>query len=152
PGGAGGVAVVEIKVGLPGAPSVNAASIATAYETAGETDLVVSGVFTTLRIVDQPNHGQASLSGERATYTPADGYYGADAFTYVAQGPGGESNPATVAVTVIRPGAPVAAADLALSTPYETPVEGRLAATGVVSRLVLASQPAHGRAVLVGDR
>ncbi|RSB43065.1 autotransporter domain-containing protein [Brevundimonas sp. 357] len=152
PGGAGGVAVVEIKVGLPGAPSVNAASIATAYETAGETDLVVSGVFTSLRIVDQPNHGQAILNGERATYTPADGYYGADAFTVEATGPGGVSQVATVAVSVGLPGAPVAAPSLALATPYETPGEVTLAASGVVSGFTLLSQPSHGAAVLVGDR
>lgn len=41
------------------------------------------------------------------SYTPADGFYGSDSFSYTANGPGGASSPATVTVNVTPLAVPV---------------------------------------------
>ncbi|WP_338578707.1 Ig-like domain-containing protein (plasmid) [Brevundimonas olei] len=151
PGGASSTATVAVTVAVPGAPAVSAASLTTAYGVAGSTDLIVTGVFDQLEIVTQGANGSASISGQRLTYTPNSGHYGADVVTVRAVGPGGASAPASVTVTVGNPPAPVAAASLDLAVAYETAGSVKLQASGVVSGFVLASQPAHGTATLSGD-
>ncbi|MEA2247881.1 MAG: lysyl oxidase-like protein 1 [Solirubrobacteraceae bacterium] len=64
----------------------------------------------TFRVVEEPAHGTVALApggGLRAdaTYTPAAGFAGEDAFTYVATDARGlSSSPATVRVSVAAPG------------------------------------------------
>lgn len=59
-----------------------------------------TGVITGVATATPPAHGVAAISGLTIVYTPAAGYSGTDSFTYVANGPGGASAPATVSVTV----------------------------------------------------
>jgi PKD repeat protein len=54
----------------------------------------------TLRIVSQPSHGTAGLSGTVATYFPDPGYSGNDSLTYAAWDGSTDSNLGTVSITV----------------------------------------------------
>jgi len=58
----------------------------------------------TLRIVGQPAHGTAGLTGTTATYFPEPGFGGSDAFTFAAWDGQTDSNLATVSVTVMPHG------------------------------------------------
>jgi hypothetical protein len=53
-----------------------------------------------LRVVSQPVHGTAGLSGRTATYIPEAGFSGTDAFTFAAWDGSIDSNLGTVTVTV----------------------------------------------------
>ena len=151
PGGNSAPATIAISVGLPGAPSVQSATLNTGFEAAGTVDLTVSGVSDRIELVTQPSHGSAVIVGEQVRYTPAAGYYGADELTVRAVGPGGNSAPATVTVSVGLPAAPSASA-VTLSTAYETAGEAELRATGVYDGFALVAPPAHGRATVNGGR
>ena len=59
-----------------------------------------NGNALTFRIVTQPAHGTASLSGSTATYYPAPGFVGKDAFTFSAWDGSTDSNLGTVNVTI----------------------------------------------------
>ena len=85
-----------------------------AYSTAYGTPLVVaagSGVLandtgTGMTAVKQtdPTHGTVTLNSDGSlTYTPAVGYSGSDTFTYKAHNTGGNSNTATVTITIAVP-------------------------------------------------
>ena len=67
-----------------------------------------SNAAITYTVVDCPVHGTLSgivscpavLAGNTATYTPTDGYYGPDGFTFKANNGAGDSNTALVTVNV----------------------------------------------------
>src|SRR5262249_53231041 len=112
--GLGGVSPTQtltITVSPPGPPVVTARTVSVPYNTAVPIDLTsnVSGVFTSIAITTQPTHGTPTLSGNVATYKPANGYTGSDTFSFTATGPGGTSSPADVSLTV-QTAPPVAAA------------------------------------------
>lgn len=54
----------------------------------------------TYEIVDEPQHGDVSIVGDTANYTPDADYYGDDMFTFKASDGVNESNTATVSITV----------------------------------------------------
>jgi len=56
----------------------------------------------TLRIVSQPEHGTAGLSGTNATYFPEATFVGHDLFTYAAWDGAADSNLATGSVDVVQ--------------------------------------------------
>ena len=56
----------------------------------------------TLRIVSQPEHGTAGLSGTNATYFPEATFVGHDTFTYAAWNGSADSNLATGSVDVVQ--------------------------------------------------
>jgi len=58
------------------------------------------GNALTLRVVSQPTHGAVTLSGKVATYFPAPGFLGNDAFTFSAWDGSTDSNLGNVNVTV----------------------------------------------------
>ncbi|TNF97832.1 MAG: autotransporter domain-containing protein [Gammaproteobacteria bacterium] len=60
------------------------------------TGPAISGV----RVVTAPTNGQTTTSGTAVTYTPVNDYFGPDSFTYVAFNNDGDSNEATVTVSV----------------------------------------------------
>jgi LPXTG-motif cell wall-anchored protein len=61
----------------------------------------------------QPDHGGTLVNGDQTiTYTPDDGFFGADTFTYTAEDPQGGTSTATVTVTVTN-AAPTAVTDVA---------------------------------------
>jgi hypothetical protein len=108
PGGTSSPATVSITVATPAAPTVAPVSANVPSNSSGTAiTLQPSGVFTSLAVATGPAHGTVTISGTTATYTPTNGYFGADSFTYTATGPGGTSAPATVSIQVIS-GAPTA--------------------------------------------
>jgi YD repeat-containing protein len=143
------VRTFSITVGNPPAPTAANTSISTAYNTAGGVALPGSGVVSQYILVTNPGHGSAVISGGGVTYTPAAGYSGIDSFTYYANGPGGNSNVATVSVTVGNPPAPSVGA-ISTSTAFNTLKYITLSPSGVYSSLAIASSPAHGSVWISG--
>lgn len=54
----------------------------------------------TYELVDQAEHGNVSISGNIARYTPSNNYVGSDAFTFKANDDALSSNVATITITV----------------------------------------------------
>ncbi len=110
PGGTSGVATVGLTVATPAAPvAVDKPGVAVAYNSTGtgiDLSASISGIHSSITIGTAPSHGTATVLGDVITYKPATGYYGADGFTYIAAGPGGTSNAATVGVIVATPPKP----------------------------------------------
>ena len=71
----------------------------------------------TLRVVDQPAHGTAGLSGSAATYIPDPGFSGTDSFTFAAWDGRTDSNLGLVSVLVTATAPPPVLPDLAVSCP-----------------------------------
>ena len=149
PGGNSPVQTINVTIANPPAPTVGAVSTSTAYNTAKVIGLTPSGVYSALAVAAGPAHGSASISGTTATYTPTAGYYGADAFTYTATGPGGISAAATVSISVATPAAPTVGA-VSTSTAYNTAKAVTLTPAGVYGSLAVAAAPAHGTASISG--
>ncbi|MDH3194591.1 MAG: Ig-like domain-containing protein, partial [Acidimicrobiia bacterium] len=102
-------------------------------------------------------HGTLSLAADGSlTYTPADGFVGSDAFTYVASDGIEHSNVATVAITVSFSGV-VQAVDDSYTTPIDTTLA--VATPGVLGNdlggpglwAFKRSSPAGGSVVLLYD-
>jgi len=66
------------------APTVANLVTNTASGQAVTMTLPTTGTGLTLRIVSQPGHGSAGLSGSVATYFPEPGFVGSDTFTFAA--------------------------------------------------------------------
>jgi uncharacterized protein YhjY with autotransporter beta-barrel domain len=99
--GAGAGLAVSFTIGVP-APT--ACTMSVPLNTATTLDLATclfAGFAPTgASIVATPAHGTAVVSGTRVTYTPVNNYFGADTFTFVGSGAGGNSPQGTVNVTV----------------------------------------------------
>jgi hypothetical protein len=62
-----------------------------------------AGTLTAVKMTD-PSHGSLSLNSDGCfTYTPTTNYSGSDSYTYKAHNAGGDSNTATVSITVNQP-------------------------------------------------
>jgi hypothetical protein len=146
-GGVSSVPTVSVTVGLPGAPAAQPESLSTPYQTAGSVTLQATGNWTSFALGLPPSHGSVTVTGSTATYMPAAGYYGPDAFTYTATGPGGISAQAQVTVQVGLPDPP-AANPVTLTTPYGAAVSTPLSGTGVITGAALGASPSHGTAVV----
>ncbi len=104
-------------------------------------------MVTNLGIVTAPANGSiVSVNGNVITYSPNAGFIGTDSFTYRATGPGGNSAPATVSVTVAAPPAPTAASK-SVSTSVNTaiPIDLGASITGAFTSIAVAGAPANGR-------
>jgi hypothetical protein len=150
PGGVSSSAAVSVQVALPPAPTVGPGSISSSYNGSGSTTLSVSGVYSGVAVAQGPAHGSVSLSGATATYVPYAGYYGADSFTFTANGPGGVSSAATVSVQVALPPPPTTA-NTRLSLAYNTAGSVTLPASGVFSGAQMVNAPADGSVILSGE-
>lgn len=148
-GGASAEMNVAVTVAPPAAPSAGNSTLSTPFNTPGTVTLPVAGLYSSIRVVDQGAHGLVAISGAEATYTAEDGFYGDDAFTYEAVGPGGPSGPATVTVRVARPDAPVVSA-LSLAAPHGGNVTGTLAISGLFTAVRVDVAPAAGTASVAG--
>jgi hypothetical protein len=133
------------------APEAAAQSVVAGFETA--LDITLTGrdldegpSALTYSMASQPTNGTVELVGNVATYTPADGYYGADSFTFTVNDGAVDSDAATVSISVENT-APVAAAQ-SLSTPFETALDITLSGSDVdgPSNLTytVVSQPVNG--------
>jgi uncharacterized protein YhjY with autotransporter beta-barrel domain/uncharacterized protein YjdB len=104
--GTSDLATVTVTVERPAAPVAHAAQGETDFGGIIEIDLAdsVEGVFTSVA-VSTPLTGRSTLtlSGTIATFRPTDGFFGEEAFSFVATGPGGTSAPATVSLRVRDP-------------------------------------------------
>jgi len=85
------------------------------------------------RIVDQPRHGTVGLVGTDATYFPAPGYVGQDAFTYAAWDGKTNSNLGSVKVTVNSASCPGSATPYGFGSPGTGGILPQLTATGCAS-------------------
>ncbi|RYY22626.1 MAG: autotransporter domain-containing protein, partial [Sphingomonadales bacterium] len=156
PGGVSNTATVTLTVAVPPAPVAANRSAAVAYNSAGTTiDLTssITGVRTSIAIGTAPAHGTTSIAGEVVTYTPTNGYFGTDSFTYAATGPGGVSNTATVTLTVAVPPAPVVANN-ASAVAYNstgTAIDLGTSITGVRTSIAIGTAPAHGTTSIAGE-
>ncbi|MCP5195658.1 MAG: tandem-95 repeat protein [Gammaproteobacteria bacterium] len=108
------------------------------------TGLVITAVGT-------PAHGSAVLSGSAITYTPNINFSGSDTFTYRITDRFGQTDAATVTVTVNPPGLNAVndAATTAAGTPTTISVLSNDTGTGLTVSAV--GTPAHGSAVLSGS-
>ena len=101
------VATVTIDVtSVNDLPVAAAQTVTTDFETAanitlGATD--IEGDTLTWTIVDQPLHGTLSGDAPNLVYTPAAGYTGSDSFTFKVNDGTGDSNTATVTITIGEP-------------------------------------------------
>lgn len=136
--------------GLISPPTVANASIATLFETAGTATLTVSGVYDTIAIVSQPANGTATISGLVVTYTPTGPFSGADSFTVRATNSAGDSNLATVSVSVGLPSAPVVTAPSPLAVVFNTPTSLTFAISGYYTGVAVSTAPVHGTLVVSG--
>jgi outer membrane autotransporter protein len=152
-GGNSPVATATITVLPPGPPTVSGRTVSVPFNTATPIDLssAVTGVFTSLTISTQPGHGTVTLSGNVATYKPANNYTGPDSFSFTATGPGGTSAPADVTITVNT--APPVASSAAMNVNFNgtgtldlAPFISGSGVTGVS----IGTAPAHGTATVNG--
>lgn len=101
-GGGSDRATVRITV-LPAAPSCAPVSAVVVADTATAIALSCSGQAIVYAAPSTPAHGTTSAPDPNTgalTYTPAAGYRGTDSFTYAASNAGGQSEPATVTLTI----------------------------------------------------
>ncbi len=97
------VASVTIEVLDNALPVANDQSVTTLIDTNINITLTASdanGDPLTYSIVTNPTHGTLSGTGAIRTYTPDDKYVGIDSFTFKANDGQGDSNVATVSITV----------------------------------------------------
>jgi hypothetical protein len=125
-------------------PVANSQSVTTAFATPVATTLVATGPPTiTYAVVTAPANGTLSGTIPNLTYTPGSNFAGADSFTFKANN-GGDSNIATVSITVTAPPLPVAASQ-SLNANYQTAAPVTLSATGLGTiTYVVTIPPAHG--------
>ena len=123
-----------------------------------DNDAIPAGAIVGVSAVSTPAHGTAVINANgTVTYTPAAGYFGADAFSYTIVDTNGQASTAAVTVRVVPP-APTASAD-AYSTPQGAPLV--VAGPGVLANdtdpnnqaltAVIATQPTRGTVVLNPD-
>lgn len=119
---------------------------------------LTTGDWNHFEIVTQPEKGTLLENGMFVSYSPSEGESGADSFTWRAIGPGGNSNIATVSVTISEApvGLPVAIDHEVLLSPTEGgSVDLTYGASGApfVSSEIMGSVPAEvGEFTLSGTR
>ncbi len=98
---------VIIRAFVNSLPVANAQSVSTVKNTAKAITLTATdanGDPLTYIIVSNPAHGTLSGTGASRTYTPATNYVGSDSFTFKANDGHGDSNVATVSISVTASG------------------------------------------------
>jgi hypothetical protein len=137
------VATVSITVNQA-VPVASSQSVTTAFATAVPVTLVATGPPTiTYSVVTAPANGTLSGTAPNLTYTPGSNYAGADSFTFKANN-GGDSNIATVSITVTAPPLPVASSQV-VTVNYQTAKAITLSATGLGTiTYVVTVSPTHG--------
>ncbi len=140
----------------PAIPVCNNASLTVRKDSVGQsTTLPCSGIIDSRAIVAPPQHGTLSVINQTngtVTYTPTAGYVGPDSFTFKATNTGGDSNIATMSVTV-EAGAPQVEppvcnnASLTVQNNVNSDSLGEstsLSCSGIVDNRAIVTQPQHG--------
>jgi len=99
-------------------------------------------------VVTGPVHGTLSGTAPNLTYTPNAAYSGSDAFTFKANDGTGDSNTATVSITVHAPNHPPVASDTSVSVAAGSATPLMLTASdadGDPLTYIIVSPPAHGQ-------
>ena len=141
---------------LNNAPVANNMNVETSEDTAVDITLDASDVDEdplTAIIVTEPAHGEVSLEGLKATYTPAADYNGTDNFTYKVNDGSTDSNSATVSITIAPVNDAPVAEDIEVETEEDTLTEIVLAASDVDEdplTAIIVTEPAHGEVSLEG--
>jgi autotransporter-associated beta strand protein len=94
---------ITISVGGPPVPVCTGVSKEVAHNAATTVGLACTGLIGGRSIVDLPAHGALGAIDQGAgtvTYVPNDGYAGPDSFSFKATNAGGDSEKATVSLTV----------------------------------------------------
>ncbi|WP_254127280.1 SdrD B-like domain-containing protein [Aquihabitans sp. G128] len=105
-GGLTDVATVTLHVVGPDAPTAADDTGTTPFETAlvvGAPGVLANDTGAGRKVTanSQPGHGSATVAADGSyTYTPVDGFSGADSFTYTLTDPFGRTKTATVRITV----------------------------------------------------
>jgi large repetitive protein len=157
-GGTSTIATVTVTIANPPVPVVAGSSVAVPYQSTGtEVDLstLVTGVYTGTTVTRAPQHGTHAVAGNKVTYTPNAGYYGADSFEFTATGPGGTSSPAaTVTLNVATPPAPSVSDLSGVTIAYDsqrTDIDLANRVTGVHSAINVTRNPVHGTFTVTND-
>ncbi|MFS0838243.1 Ig-like domain-containing protein [Paenibacillus sp. 1P03SA] len=115
----------------------------------------VDGDALTFALGTPPVNGTAVVTAAGAyTYTPNPDFNGTDSFTVTVSDGSGGTDTATVTITVTPVNDAPVTADLALSTPEDTPLAGAVTATdadGDAMTYVLGTPPSHGTAAVAAD-
>jgi uncharacterized protein YhjY with autotransporter beta-barrel domain len=128
-------------------PTSANASVEVPFETATPITLAITGEQYTINLVGLPEHGLVTTTANSnvITYTPANGYLGADAFRYTVSNTAGTSREASVAINVfpLPPTGTTAQFTVQLNTPATfdlRPLVKGSAVTGVS----IHTEAAHG--------
>ena len=108
-----------------------------------------SGLPLQYAVQTGPTSGTLSIEDAtgRFTYTPLPDFSGSDSFTFTASNSNGESNPASIAITVTPVNDIPVALDTSIATSEDTACTGQLTATdpdGDTLTFTLATGPAEG--------
>ncbi len=160
PGGTSAPATVSLTVTAPTAPDIDPpAPVVVQPGPDGASTVAlppaVSGVVTGYRVDSAPAHGQAVIqapgaggTGWSVAYTPAPGFMGEDTIAVVAQGPGGESAPATMTFRVLGQAPDLQGVSLGGQAVVFEPTAGLTG--GPFQGLVITRQPTSGTAQVAG--
>ena len=159
PGGTSAPATVSLTVVAPTAPDIDPPAPVVVQPGPDGTSTVAlppaaSGVVTGYRVDSAPAHGQVVVQapsgggGWSLAYTPAPGFMGEDTLAVVAQGPGGESAPATMTFRVLGQAPDLQGVSLGGQDVVFEPTT-RLTG-GPFQGLVITRQPTSGTAQVVG--
>ncbi|BHH83036.1 fibronectin type III domain-containing protein [Desulforhopalus sp. 52FAK] len=122
----------------------------------GSEDTPVSGFVVvdsredfTLQLTGEPQYGSVTIDNTTGgyTYTPDVDFFGEDVFTFSARNSGGDSNPASVTVTILNVNDPPDALAVSVATDEDTPLSAQLPASdadGDSLNYLIVSAPAHG--------
>lgn len=142
-GGTSAPGTVNLTIHAPAAPSANDANLSVGYNSSGSLALPVAGLINGVILVASPGKGVATVSGTTVVYTPGTSQYGADSFTYRADGPGGSSPVRTVSVQIANPPPPTAS-DRTVSVNNAVPTSIQIPGGGDWVQLNIVSGPSHG--------
>lgn len=116
-----------IEAGTDGANPPGAAPLSVDAAEDTPEDITLNGVSPsngtlTYTIVTPPSHGDLTGSDASRTYTPLPDYFGSDSFTYRVNDGTGDSNIATVTITIAEVNDPPSAANDAKNAAVNTPL------------------------------
>ena len=141
---------VTRTVHVSGGPTANSQSVTTNEDVAKAITLTGSDPDNdplTFIVVTNPSHGALSGTAPNLTYTPAANYNGADSFTFKVNDGSGDSNIATVSITVNSVNDAPIANGQSVTTNEDTPKAITLTGSDVDGdplTFSIVSGPAHG--------